>query len=284
MTRSEFIKNVIGIFGVTQIPQELGIEYEKIYLLQFFVRGFQYYEGPKILNQINHLGLLNLIREPENKFDRKAMALYFEDKKIGYVPREDNLMFAKILDADLLTLQVEVTHIEPQAANWEKIHAAIYALKERKSKTPDYLVNLKQPKYYTLKKGKNKYKRFYYEEMEIITANDLYDQLIANSSNDKIYDTIHTAFNNFEEFEFAVNNSRIIFNSKNMTQENINILSEKIHQKNISLDSIFDIEGYIITNLNEIAKIPDKIENIIKVVDKKGEIFYELILKNSTYT
>lgn len=279
MTRSQFIKNVIGIFGIAKIPQELGIEYEKIYLLQFFVRGFQYYDGPKIINEINQSGLLTMVREPENKFDRKAIALYFDDRKIGYVPREDNVVLAKILDADLLTVQVEITHIEPKAADWEKIHAAIYALKEKKTKTPDYLLNIREPKYYTLKNGKNKYKRFYYEESELITANQLYQQLIENSTNDKIYYTIHNTFINFEELEFAVNNSRIIFNISDIEQEYINTLSEKIHQNNISLDSIFDEDGYIMANINELAKIPDKIEKIVKLADKKGEIFYKIIMK-----
>jgi hypothetical protein len=278
MTRSQFIKNVIGIFGIAKIPLELGIEYEKIYMLPFFVRGFQYYEGPNIIDKINELGLLTMVREPENKFDEKAIALYFEDYKIGYVPREDNTILAKILDADLLSLQVEITHIEPNAADWEKIHAVIYALKEKKTKTPDYLLHVKVPKYYTLKKGKNKYKRFYYEENNLITAHEFYNNLIENSSNDRIYDIIHDTFDNFEELEYAVNNSRIIFNTNLVEKKYSDLLSEKIHQTPIILNKIFETEGYIIANVNELATIPDKIERFVKMIDKKGAVFYEIIL------
>lgn len=278
MTRLQFIKNLVGFLGLSQIPTEIGVEFEKIYLLQFFVRGFQYYEGPKLLKQINQSGLLDLKREPENKYDKNAIALYFEGHKIGFVPREENHLFAKMLDADLVKLQVEVTHIEPEAAAWEKIHAAIYALKEKSGDVPTYLTKIKNPHYYTLKTGK-KYKRIYFEETTMMDGTAFYETLVQNSKTDRVYDLIHTSFENAYAMEEAVNNSRFVINKQNFSEKHFDKLIEKLDHQRISLDFLFENEGYYMAKLDQIALIPDKIEQFIKLTDLNGQVFYEVVLK-----
>lgn len=37
-------------------------------------------------------------REPDNKYDSRAIALYFEGEKIGFIPREDNVILSGFLD------------------------------------------------------------------------------------------------------------------------------------------------------------------------------------------
>ena len=278
MTRSQFIKNLVGFLGLSQIPAEIGVEYKKVYLLQFFVRGFQYYEGPRLLREINHSGLLDLQREPDNKYDKNAIALYFEGQKIGFVPREENQLFAKMLDADLVKLQVEVTHIEPEAAAWEKIHAAIYALKEKTGEIPAYLTKIKKPHYYTLKTGK-KYKRIYYEETDMMDGNTFYNTLVQNSKTDRVYDLIHASFESADVLEEAVQNSRFVVNKNKYPEKYFEKLIEKLNNQRISLDFLFENEGYYMAKLDQIARIPDKLEKFVKLADLNGQVFYEIVLK-----
>lgn len=42
---------------------------------------------------------LRVIREPDNPYDARAIALYAGDRRIGYVPRRLNKMPARLLDA-----------------------------------------------------------------------------------------------------------------------------------------------------------------------------------------
>ncbi len=65
MTRSSFLKNLIGLYGIAALPLELVKQYERIYWLQSFVRGFRYYEGPRIIGEINNSGIMELVREPD---------------------------------------------------------------------------------------------------------------------------------------------------------------------------------------------------------------------------
>ncbi|MCX6274405.1 MAG: HIRAN domain-containing protein [Bacteroidetes bacterium] len=43
--------------------------------------------------------VFDLKREPKNEFDDKAVAIYFRDNKIGYIPQEKNEVIANLMDA-----------------------------------------------------------------------------------------------------------------------------------------------------------------------------------------
>lgn len=160
MKRSQFIKGLVGVIGMASLPVDTFTTYEKIYLKQCFVRGFQYYDGPKIIRELNESGTLQLVREPENRYDPKAIAFYFEGHKIGYLPIESNKTLSILMDTELLEFHAEISHVNPKASNWEKVRVVVYALKEIKEqadleKIKPYTV-LRTPKYYSVKTEDNR--------------------------------------------------------------------------------------------------------------------------------
>lgn len=131
MKRTDFIKSLAILSLQPKTIKTQIIEYQKIYLLQCFVRGFQYYRVPHILDELNESRVLELVREPKNQYDKNALALHHEGRKIGYIPAEENTVLSILLDADLLQLHVEIAHVQPDAENWERIYVLVYALKEK---------------------------------------------------------------------------------------------------------------------------------------------------------
>ncbi len=146
---------MIGVYGLYHLQPSDIKQYEKVYIKQFFVRGFKYYAGPEIIEQINNSGCLELVREKGNKYDKNAIALHFDGQKIGFVPQESNKTVSILMDAELLMFHAEVTRIEPQAGDWEKINVAIYVLKEIQAPTDLQIIApftaLKTPKYYSIR-------------------------------------------------------------------------------------------------------------------------------------
>lgn len=286
MTRGSFLRNIIGFYGIASLPVDIVKQYQKIYLLQCFVRGFQYYEGPKIINQINKSGLLEMVREPNNQFDSCAIALFFNNQKIGFIPMESNEILSVLLDTKLLNLQAEITHIEPNAADWESIHIAIYAMTELNADQSQESIEpytlLESPEYYTLKSNHNTYTRVYLEnETEILNGDQFYETLVNNSSTDQVYDLIHNSFESGQEMETVVNESRIVI-KKNTIPKNISIseIEATLNNSIIKIENVFDDDGYIIANINKVATIPDRISSFEKLTDKYGNLFYEIIFKN----
>ncbi|PJJ07226.1 HIRAN domain-containing protein [Flavobacterium sp. 1] len=286
MTRGNFLRNLIGFYGIASLPLEMVKQYQKVYLLQCFVRGFQYYEGPKIVNQINSSGLLEMVHEPDNEYDPCAIALHFNNQKIGFIPMESNEVLSVLLDTKLLDLQAEITHIEPNASDWESIYVAIYAMTEIKDNQTQENIEpytlLETPKYYTLKSNHNTYTRIYLDdENEILNGEQFYETLVNNSSTDIVYDLIHYSFDNGQEMETVINESRMVI-QKNSIPKDIEVsdLEATLNDKILKIENVFDDDGYIIANVNKVATIPDRIQIFEKLMNKHGKLFYEIIFKN----
>jgi len=178
MKRSEFIKNLLGIgVGTILIPSNSWIkQYDKFYLLQSFIRGFRYYEGPNLLDKMKEGDMLELVREPRNEHDASAIALHYNKEKIGYVPAESNEILSKLLDIGLIDLMAEITHLKREAAAWENVAVAIYVLKEKTgtetlSVEAHELTVLETPEYYSIKNEEAKITRFYLDENDLSEYN-----------------------------------------------------------------------------------------------------------------
>ncbi len=71
---------------------------KNILLLKSNVAGFRYYRGESVWAKIKPGDPVILKREPRNPYDRKAIALYWYDHKLGYIPRIENSVIANLLD------------------------------------------------------------------------------------------------------------------------------------------------------------------------------------------
>ena len=130
MNRTSFIKSFISLLGLGAIPVGIIRHYKKVYLLKSFVRGFKYYDGPGLLNEMKEGDMVELRREPNNAFDVDAIALYFNNFKIGFIPAESNTILSKLMDAEVVELLGEITHLQIDASTWENVAIAVYVLKE----------------------------------------------------------------------------------------------------------------------------------------------------------
>lgn len=286
MNRSSFIQNLIGMYGIGSLPMEMVSHYEKIYLLQCFVRGFQYYEGPKLIDKINKTGLLELVREPENKYDDKAIALHFNKQKIGFIPAESNEVLSVLMDSNLLELQAEITNVESQAATWENIHIAIYAIKEMEShqgkeKEPYHF--LETPCYFTLKNNNESYTKIRLDpNMGYSHSEMFYEKMIDHSSNDNVYDLIHSTFENPEELEAAVEKSQFVFKKEHIPSDfSIKSFTRSLESGINNIDGYFGKEGYLKADVSRLTEIPDQIEKFVKTTDIAGNKIIEVVFKST---
>ncbi len=60
------------------------------YFIHFKIAGFTYYEGVDVFTDIKMGTKLDLIPEPDNRHDVYAVGIYFNNKKLGYIPRACN--------------------------------------------------------------------------------------------------------------------------------------------------------------------------------------------------
>ena len=77
---------------------------KEIFLLDTHVAGTSFVEGIIDLAPSLHTGdKLNFFREPDNPYDDKAIMIRTQNGiKIGYIPKANNLIFARLMDAGKL--------------------------------------------------------------------------------------------------------------------------------------------------------------------------------------
>mgnify|MGYP000159171693 CR=1 FL=1 len=76
----------------------------KEHLAHFNIAGFTYYDGPECFKKLKIGKQLKLDLEPENKYDARAIAIYYKDLKLGFVPRSENRIIYKLLKVGLQSL------------------------------------------------------------------------------------------------------------------------------------------------------------------------------------
>ena len=68
------------------------------HLGNFNIAGFTYWEGCMAIADLKVGSQLLLVRERENRFDPYAVAIYYGEYKLGFIPRGENELIAKFMD------------------------------------------------------------------------------------------------------------------------------------------------------------------------------------------
>ncbi|MBP2624014.1 HIRAN domain-containing protein [Streptococcus oricebi] len=91
------------------------------HFLDFHISGFAYHDGLEVIEELKLGQPVQLVVEPDNPYDPKAVAIYYSEHKIGYVPNYKNqdlftlLYFGHddIFDARIQSVQID-NHPERQ--------------------------------------------------------------------------------------------------------------------------------------------------------------------------
>jgi hypothetical protein len=93
----------------------------------FFIAGFTYYEGVMAFEQMKIGTELNIKLEPGNKHDSKAVAIYFNEYKLGYVPRANNKAVYAILKSGVDILEARVQTLSPDMPPEQQIQVVVFS-------------------------------------------------------------------------------------------------------------------------------------------------------------
>ncbi len=118
---------LVGLFhggnGSLVVPQPFERD---IFLFDTYVAGTTYVEGIEELEPyLNVEDKLDFFREPDNQYDKQAIVIKTTSGvKIGYVPKQDNVIFARLMDAGKL-LFGRISAKEKKGS-WVKIDIKVY--------------------------------------------------------------------------------------------------------------------------------------------------------------
>ena len=124
MNRSTFLKVLIaglpGLFAFNPARQKKSARLAVVWLA-----GYAYYRAPALINVIPAGASIELRREPSNPYDNRAIEVFFNEQKLGYIPRADNEWPAALMDAGV-RLHAKVMWTSPDDPdNWQKLRMEV---------------------------------------------------------------------------------------------------------------------------------------------------------------
>jgi len=73
----------------------------KEHLAHFSIAGLTYYDVTECFSKLKIGTKLSLQLEETNKYDPRAVAIYYKNHKLGFVPRSENRIIYKLLKVQL---------------------------------------------------------------------------------------------------------------------------------------------------------------------------------------
>ena len=114
-----YLAQASNIFAAISNNQNFSVMEKKTeqrkHFLHCNIAGFTYWDGCMALGQLEIGSPLELVRDEDNKHDPDAVALYFKDYKLGYIPAHENETISQLLDMGYGNIfEVYVNTIESQ--------------------------------------------------------------------------------------------------------------------------------------------------------------------------
>lgn len=73
---------------------------KEIFLFDTYIAGTMHLQDTSVISKLNVGDKVIFQREPNNRYDDKAIVVLNEKKeKLGYVPEKDNVVFSRLMDA-----------------------------------------------------------------------------------------------------------------------------------------------------------------------------------------
>lgn len=125
MSRRLFLKNLTVLVSGLTLPAAAHARLATHKTLQHSpIAGFQYHEGEAVWADLALGQPLQLIREPENKYDDRAVRVEFNGQKLGYLPRLDNAAVSQLLDRGE-NIQAVISELKVSEDPWERVRVEV---------------------------------------------------------------------------------------------------------------------------------------------------------------
>lgn len=108
---------------------EKNAKEKRRHFASFRIAGFGYYDGCMAMEHLAMGSKLILKREENNKFDPHAVAIYYKDMKLGFIPQEKNEVICNLLDMGYSDIfEARVQRLSPDMHPEKQIAVILYLL------------------------------------------------------------------------------------------------------------------------------------------------------------
>ena len=125
MQRRKFFRALFGGIGAAIASRHVLAGDSTVLIQESPIAGFQFHRGNAIWPSLCVGEKLSLVRESFNEHDRDAVAVYFNNEKLGFVPRQENRAIAQMLDRGE-NLEARIASAMDEEDPWRRIGISIF--------------------------------------------------------------------------------------------------------------------------------------------------------------
>lgn len=105
---------------------------KKEHLANFDLVGATYYDLSTCFQELNIGTIVQAKLEPENKYDPRAIAIYYNDFKLGFIPRNENRIFYKLLSMNHPIFECKIQQIDASQNPENQIRIVAHLIENKK--------------------------------------------------------------------------------------------------------------------------------------------------------
>jgi hypothetical protein len=125
MKRRTFFRRLFGSLGAAATVAAIATDARSVLIQESPIAGFQFHQGDAIWSLLTEGAALKLVREPKNEHDPDAVAVYFQDEMLGYVPRAENSAIAGMMDRGE-ALEASISKLVVNDDPWERVRFTVF--------------------------------------------------------------------------------------------------------------------------------------------------------------
>jgi hypothetical protein len=133
MQRQSLGRQLFGYLRAGFVKRFVAIEFEtipRILLQESPLAGYQYHRASGIWPFLRVGEVLRLRREPANPHDPNAIAVWYKNEHLGYVPRRENRTLAQMMDRGE-RLEARIVRLLEDENPWRRIRFRVDLKPER---------------------------------------------------------------------------------------------------------------------------------------------------------
>ena len=103
--------------------------------MNFDIAGFSYWDGALVLCDLKPGKKVRLEREEDNKFDPYAVAIWYGENKLGFIPRDMNHEMSKFLEMGYEDIfDARIQRVAPEEHPEHQVSVIIYLNRNKEEK------------------------------------------------------------------------------------------------------------------------------------------------------
>lgn len=125
MDRRQLLTALAALPGLSLLSLRPAAAAQGLLIQSSPLAGFQYHHGERLWPRLRVGQTVQLVREPDNRYDSQAVRIDWRQRKLGYLPARQNHAVAQLLDRQI-QLTARISRLQQAQSPWDRVQLEVW--------------------------------------------------------------------------------------------------------------------------------------------------------------